>query len=609
MTSAQTSPGHITRAVRRAFMALACGALFLLPVATGAQTADALARLKIAPDLLTTTASSALPAVPWARLLNGELLVRALVVSNSDDTSLTALRRQVIALGGAVHYNYTSIRALAVMLPAARLVDLARLPEVTSISPNRVVTRTASLLQETTGAAAATPGRGELDGSGIGIGIAVLDSGIAWNHQSVSTSRFGLKLASRVRTSLDFVALGKGLTDLGWVRGSDRAAENLLALEATKLTPALSLLQNPRLITADPYGHGTHVASIAAGSAAYQWPDTSGVAPDASLYDIRVLDENGIGNLADVIAGIDWVVRNAKLLNIRVLNLSLAASSAESFLTDPLARAARSAAATGIVVVVAAGNAGKTADGREVYGAVGSPGHDPSVITVGAANPRNTVTRFDDSVTGFSSRGPTRGRTTLNGQPWVDNLLKPDLVAPGNRIVGALSADMLGFRNSWNRLVTAHPQLAAVPGAAQAPNQTLMELSGTSVAAPVVSGTVALMLQANPGLTPPLVKAILQYTAQPLPQANLLQQGTGLLNVEGAVRLATALRTDIGPAIAAGTLQPGDSLLARGRALPLAQTTINGQTSAGAVWSPPVAATCSPATRCSRSTSRSTTRP
>jgi serine protease AprX len=82
-------------------------------------------------------------------------------------------------------------------------------------------------------------------------------------------------------------------------------------------------------------------------------------------------------------------------------------------------------------------------------------------------------------------------------------------VAPGNRVVGALSSNILGFRNSWNRLVTTYPQLATVPGAAQAPNQTLMELSGTSVAAPVVSGAVALMLQANPGLTPPLVKAIL----------------------------------------------------------------------------------------------------
>ena len=90
--------------------------------------------------------------------------------------------------------------------------------------------------------------------------------------------------------------------------------------------------------------------------------------------------------------------------------------------------------------------------------------------------------------------------------------------------------------------MTTYPQLAVVPGATQAPNQTLMQLSGTSVAAPVVAGAAALMLQANPGLTPPLVKAILQYTAQPLQNANLLQQGVGLLNIAGAVQLASALR-------------------------------------------------------------------
>src|ERR1700726_2461663 len=104
-----------------------------------------------------------------------------------------------------------------------------------------------------------------------------------------------------------------------------------------------------------------------------------------------------------------------------------------------------------------------------------------------------------------------------------------------------------------------------------------MELSGTSVAAPVVAGAAALLLQVNPGLTPPLVKAILQYTAQPLPGANLLEQGVGELNIEGAVRLAAALRTDIGPALAAGRLRAGDPLLASGPRLAPPQTPRNGQ--------------------------------
>ena len=218
----------------------------------------------------------------------------------------------------------------------------------------------------------------------------------------------GFKIPTRVRQAIDFAQLGKSLLGTGWVKGVDLSASAVITLDGTKFTSSISLQQS-RITLPDPYGHGSHVASIAAGNGAYQWPDTSGMAPNADLYDVRVLNENGVGNVADVIAGIDWVIQHAHQLNIRVMNLSLAAGSTESFITDPLARAARRAVATGIVVVVAAGNAGKTADGREVYGAVGSPGHDPSVITVGATNLHATATRTDDTVARFSSRGPTRG--------------------------------------------------------------------------------------------------------------------------------------------------------------------------------------------------------
>jgi serine protease AprX len=335
--------------VRALFVVLT---LLASPLHASAQVSDAAARLKIAPDLLTTVGSSVLPVVPWAKLLNGELLVRAIVVGNSDDRQLTDLRRYIVSVGGAVSYNYTSIRALAVMVPASHLVDVARRSDVTNISPSRAVTRTASLLQTTTGAADArmTTSSGLFASSstpdGSGVGIAFLDSGIAWSHQSVSTTALGLKGLSHVKQAIDFVQIGKGLTDLSWVKGSDQSMANLITLDGTQFTPALSLLQQPRLLLPDPYGHGTHVASIAAGSGSYQYPDTTGIAPNADLYDIRVLDEDGVGNLADVIAGIDWVTQHAKLLNIRVMNLSLAASSTESFLTDPPARAARAAAAS-----------------------------------------------------------------------------------------------------------------------------------------------------------------------------------------------------------------------------------------------------------------------
>ena len=132
----------------------------------------------------------------------------------------------------------------------------------------------------------------------------------------------------------------------------------------------------------------------------------------------------------------------------------------------------------------------------------------------------------------------------------VDNLLKPDLVAPGNKIVGAAAdADVApaDLERAAPRTYTARwSRRSALRSRCN--GQTQMKLSGTSIAAPAVAGAVALMLQANPGLTPPLIKAILQYTAQPLPGANLLQQGAGLLNVDGAVALAKALRTDLASA-------------------------------------------------------------
>ena len=292
------------------------------------------------------------------------------------------------------------------------------------------------------------------------------------------------------------------------------------------------------------------MASIAAGRGGYQTPDSTGVAPGATLYDVRVLDERGVGTVADLLVGIDWVLQRARFHNIRVMNLSLAANGTDSFLVDPLARAARSAVAAGIVVVASASNAGKNDAGAEVYGAISSPGIEPSVITVGAANPHGHARSAATTRWPASARAapPAAACTLPSGKRWVDNVLKPDLVAPGNRLLGAVANKKNQAAPSGNVLATLYPSLmqgAQAQGAAQVANEELMQLSGTSVAAPAVAGAAAVLLQANPGLTPPLVKAILQYTAQPLPGANLLQQGAGQLNVEGAVRLAQALRTDI----------------------------------------------------------------
>src|SRR5438105_6040412 len=125
----------LPRPLRSALAVVACLASLVFPVSAFAQTADAQAQLKIAPDLMAAVSSSATPTVPWAMQLNGALLVKAVVVANSDDASLTDLRANVVAVGGSVYYNYASIRALAVMVPASRLLDLARRTDVASISP------------------------------------------------------------------------------------------------------------------------------------------------------------------------------------------------------------------------------------------------------------------------------------------------------------------------------------------------------------------------------------------------------------------------------------------------------------------------------------------
>ena len=300
----------LVRPLRRALAVLVCIASLTLPLRTEALLLDADALLKIAPDLLATISASTTPIVPWATLLNGELLVKVLVTADTDDQSLTALRSFVVSVGGSVYYNYASMRMVAVMVPVSHLADLAHRTDVASISPNRAVTRTASLLQLSTGAAnASVPNRRTLDGSGVG--IAVVDSGIAYSHQSVSgTSLLGLLAPTRVRQAIDFVQVGKA--GAGWVGGLDLSALVSTLLNGTNFTPLLSLLLQPGVTLPDPYGHGSHVASIAAGSGAYQWPDTSGTAPNADLYDVRVLNENGVGNVADVIAGIDWVIQHAR---------------------------------------------------------------------------------------------------------------------------------------------------------------------------------------------------------------------------------------------------------------------------------------------------------
>ena len=272
-----------------------------------------------------------------------------------------------------------------------------------------------------------------------------------------------------------------------------------------------------RSIGRDDYGHGTHVAGIIAGS---QDSGYAGVAPGAHLVSLKVLKADGSGDTSDVIAAIDWAIRNRLRYNLRVINLSLGHPVFESYREDPLCQAVERAVNAGMVVVAAAGNFGKTAEGKAVVGGIVSPGNSPSALTVGASNTRGTAQRSDDVMATYSSRGPTA----------IDGLLKPELVAPGNRIVAAAAASAYLTRTYPERVVFGQ-DLARYA-----------EMSGSSMSAAVVSGSVALLLEAKPRLTPAQVKLALQVTSSRVAGAGLIEAGAGQVNVIAALGLVSGPR-------------------------------------------------------------------
>ncbi len=231
----------------------------------------------------------------------------------------------------------------------------------------------------------------------------------------------------------------------------------------------------------DRYGHGTHVAGIIAGQAG-RTADTrnfQGVAGGAYLVNLRVLGDDGGGVSSSVVEAIDWAIEHRRQYRIGVINLSLGGPVLQSYHDDPMCEAVERAVRAGIVVVAAAGNFG-TLDGKTVLASITAPGNDPYAITVGVIDTHGTPQRSDDTVASYSSHGPTA----------YDFVIKPDLVAPGSHITSAEAAG--------SYFSTTHPE-RHVTG--NGPN-AYIQLSSTSMAAGVVSGTVALLLQENGRLAP-----------------------------------------------------------------------------------------------------------
>ncbi len=415
------------------------------------------------------------------------------VILQLNDKPSGNLRALLRSNGVKIRKQFTNFNTLALELPASVVESLSSFPEVEFVSVDSEVRSLGGHVANTSGAdnVRTLAPTGSLDGDGVG--IAIVDSGIYGGH--VAFLKAGTS-QSRIVKSLDFT--GEGRTD-------------------------------------DPYGHGTHVASAAAGNGNVASGKYIGIAPNANIINLRVLNSQGVGSVSGLLSALDWLMTNRLTYNVRVVNMSLGMAAISSYKDDPICQASRRLVDAGVVVFAAAGNNGKNSAGQKTYGHIHSPGIDPSVITVGAVDTKGSDGRSDDGIATYSSRGPTRSGWTDNiGVKHYDNLIKPDLAAPGNKLVFAKSPN--------NQLAQDDPSLN-VPVSSNA-SRAQMKLSGTSMATPLAAGTAALMIQANTKLTPNMVKMILMYTAQQMPNFNMLEQGAGELNVDGAVRLAKIMRTD-----------------------------------------------------------------
>lgn len=387
------------------------------------------------------------------------------------------LAQQVERLGGHVTKNLDIIQAVAAELPADQLLRLAALPNVRWVSLDSLVTQ--SVCTEC------------IDTTGLQSNyVRAVNADQVWN-----TSPY-----------LQGQNITVAVVDSGIYESQDlRATDNQ---QRTRVIAAEHFNSSTSNGT-DQYGHGTHIAGIIAGNGARSEGIYMGIAPRANLVNIKVTDELGMATESDVVAGLQWIYANRSTYQIRVVNLSLNSSTPQSYHTSPLAAACEVLWFNGIVVVVSAGNQGAAT----LY----PPANDPFVITVGAVEDQGTVPLHDDQIAAFSAYGTTE-----------DGFAKPELVAPGRNVVSLManSKNVLVLQHSGNSVYTAHAYY--------------FRMSGTSVAAPMVAGAAALLLQDEPNLNPDQVKYRLLATANnQWPAYERQRAGAGYLDVAAAIRGTT----------------------------------------------------------------------
>jgi serine protease AprX len=400
----------------------------------------------------TAAASNVQPQLLALAAEQPDATVRVIVQKSDPGADLAA---DITQLGGTVINDLHIINALVAKLPASQATQLANSPAVRWISLDGVV--------ESAGRPPKDSDQVDLAFESIfleTIGATQLwDMGLDGSGITVAVVDSGITDWADIKTD------GEDGHDriLDWVQYSD------------------SVAYHPD----DYYGHGTHIAGTIGGDGYLSEGMYKGVAPGVNFVTVKVSDDYGMSYMSDVVAGLQWVLDHKDQYNIRIVNLALNSSEPESYHTSPLNAAVEILWFNGIVVVVSAGNNGGD-------GVILPPANDPFVISVGASIDNGTAGTGDDSLAPYSAYGITESGFT-----------KPEIVAPGHDIVS-----LIGKPDAI--LMQEHPDHFI-----DDPQGTGMyfRMSGTSMASAVTTGAIALLLQAEPDLTPDQVKYRLIHTA------------------------------------------------------------------------------------------------
>ena len=395
-----------------------------------------------------------------------DVIVQARPGKKTDDVAeaVTKLQKDVAGKGSKLKRKFVSIAGASATLTGKQLLKLADRSEIESITRDLKVELTAYSNSQVWPQSAGVDTNWSLPSWLTYPAIAVVDSGINTSHATLSP---------RVVRSVNL---------------------------------------NSYTGTSGAYGHGTMVASIAAGAA----EGYTSAEPRAKIISIKVLDGAGMGYKSDVIAAADWILQNKATYNIRVANFSLN-TGGESFRYDALDRAVETLWLNGVVVVAASGNYAVNGQQSDVGFA---PANDPFVITVGASDVNGTASRADDFAAPWSAWGYTQ-----------DGFFKPEVAAPGRYMVGGVPSNA--------NLLTQYPSRYVAPG--------YMWMSGTSFAAPVVSGIAASILAQNPTWTPDQVKgAIMLEAVAPAGYGSSGALGVGVVNGGAAVTASGAPNPNAG---------------------------------------------------------------